>query len=874
MELPKEPLQCPQIRISLEDSLPSQTEIICNGIPVTFPYPPYQSQVEYMTAVTTACESSKNAMIESPTGTGKTLSLLCASLGWLKQKRATCPEMNYPRIMYTSRTHAQLAQAVRELKKTIYRPRMCVVSSRDHACVNPEANKYQGSQLNLICSRLRKTSRCPYAKGSKERLQELKDQIMDLEEFSTACKKIHWCPFFAARELIPVSDLLFFPYNYVLDVMYHSMFRNLQYTNSVLIFDEGHNVQKVAEDAWSFDLSVGWLKDCVKELSEIKKIKESLANGESIYDNLAGEAKNISLEELQFLEYPVVNLIRYLQKEKNLGKEGVTFEGKMILDYFLKSTAHDPAKTGDGTEVKGLENGLSLLNAETYMKILANCTELLASQSQGAWLVTLFQTFDMIFEFMRNEKQVKVAAPFQKSNYSINSYKLLLFDSCDEKCDKKKKEQGEYRSLQAYCFNPGLSFLVLAEKKPRSVILTSGTLTPMDIVETDLKIPFEIKLVQGHIIDESQVLLQIVTRDCSNYLFNFNYANRSNLRQLKNLGTLLAEICAETPGGVLIFFPSYYMLNDCCSHWKADSTIQTIESQGKPVFQEETGSAKNILVVKEYRQAIKKHEKGAVFFAVCRGKIGEGLDFAGDEARTAIVIGIPFPSATSQRVLLKREYLNQHHEELHMNGQTWYTQEAMRAVNQCLGRTVRNRHDYGALILIDQRYSSRWLKDRLSGWIVKNAKVVEKTEKVIDNLKEFFKTMNDRFRHNRPTSAKAQSFSRKLTDTNSTSEDDTESSVKKKRGVDDFSDLMLMALGEPLFSELMGIFKNYREGKLKSTMMVAEYSFSCFKEAMRKASDCRKGYVKTALIKSALLVNAKDKEDYEMKLAELISKDV
>ena len=38
-----------------------------------------------------------------------------------------------------------------------------------------------------------------------------------------------------------------------------------------------------------------------------------------------------------------------------------------------------------------------------------------------------------------------------------------------------------------------------------------------------------------------------------------------------------------------------------------------------------------------------------------------------------------------------------------LTGEEWYVQQASRAVNQAVGRVIRHRNDYGAIILCDER---------------------------------------------------------------------------------------------------------------------------------------------------------------------------
>jgi regulator of telomere elongation helicase 1 len=115
------------------------------GIEVDFPYDAYPCQQRYMESVLQSLLMGKHALLESPTGTGKTLCLLCAALAWqrheVKLQQAVPPgaaplpaekALAAPRrrVIYASRTHSQLHHAIQEVREAPGATRCCVVSER------------------------------------------------------------------------------------------------------------------------------------------------------------------------------------------------------------------------------------------------------------------------------------------------------------------------------------------------------------------------------------------------------------------------------------------------------------------------------------------------------------------------------------------------------------------------------------------------------------------------------------------------------------------------------------------------------------------------------------------------------------------------
>lgn len=92
----------------------SLTSTVSAPHPYNFPFPPYTPQLKYM-SVLSSCLSSpspSHALLESPTGTGKTLMLLSVcTAGSSDPRKRSAP------VVYTARTHSQLRQVMKEYLK-------------------------------------------------------------------------------------------------------------------------------------------------------------------------------------------------------------------------------------------------------------------------------------------------------------------------------------------------------------------------------------------------------------------------------------------------------------------------------------------------------------------------------------------------------------------------------------------------------------------------------------------------------------------------------------------------------------------------------------------------------------------------------------
>ena len=720
-----------------------------NGVTVEFPHIPYPCQLTYMTRVIECLEGRKYALLESPTGTGKTLCLLCAALAWREaqlSKLRGCPptlipspdmptpdasSLGCPRIIYASRTHAQLTQVVGELKSTAYRPLITVIGSREQLCINPQVTRLQNNadKVNVCRSKI-KSRGCVYHNNMDKAKAvsggKLSEEISDIEDLVMKGLRGGFCPYFMARELKEKADIVFMPYNYILDPQLRKA-NGVDLKNAIIILDEAHNVEKTCEEAASFELSSIDIAFCISDIdSTVKRRTDPL-----LIENREEEAA----EELKRLLGMKSVLLEFEEHMDSIPvpSEGVTKPGNFIFSLFNKCG----------------------IRFETVNAFLDQMESIIALHTTDGEKFGFQRSTQSLQKFIDCVRIVFSELPRPQTDPDYFAKKLSRFYKVFVRKEVKQpygEKEGwfspgsrEYKILSYWCFCAGAAIHDVIKREIWSLLLTSGTLSPLDAFSSELQIQFPIQLKNPHVISKEQVWIGIVKSGPDMVELSSAYHNRSNVAYKSSLGNAIKTFSRVIPKGSLVFFPSYANMYECMAHWKGAGIWNDIESS-KRLFEEPKRKSEFNAVMDAFASTISDPLlSGAVFFGVCRGKVSEGMDFSDNNGRGVVITGLPYPPKNEPRVKLKMEFLDEAQNlkgEKFLTGKDWYQQQASRSVNQAIGRVIRHKKDFGAILLCDARFSYSGNISQLPSWLQSSVKVYGKFSEAIISLRGFFSDKN------------------------------------------------------------------------------------------------------------------------------------
>ncbi|KAG2458714.1 FANCJ protein, partial [Polypterus senegalus] len=688
------------------------SEYTIGGIKIVFPCKAYPSQLAMMNSIVKGLNCRQHCLLESPTGSGKSLALLCSALAWqqaqygkIPSSPCSCCQCNFekvkekdedsyegkrpqvPKIFFGTRTHKQIAQITRELRRTTYSSvRMSILSSRDHTCVHPHV--LAGGNRNEKCRELLESkdgiSCRHYHSVHKMRDQNSLQwvhglhQAWDIEELVKLGKRLRACAYFAARELMQEADIVFCPYNYLLDPQIRECM-DIKLTNQIVVLDEAHNIEDCARDSASYTTTLTQLLLAREELDSM--VNHNIRRSD--HDPLRALCTSLT----NWIQETSVSLV-----EREYETSCKVWNGKEILTVF-----HGLGITEATFSI--LQNHLhTVIEKEEKVTLVNGKEEAVQVPTVSAQTQTVLKGLFMVLEFLFRHN-CKFA-----EDYRIVLQQTYTWDSRPDAPD-----------ANGFFARPRRKHL---GESVRTIVLSSGTLSPMASFSSELGVKFSIQLEASHVIKSSQVWVGTIGIGPNSRKLCATFQHTETFDFQDEVGALLLKVCELMSHGILCFLPSYKMLDKLRDRWRQTGQWDRME-RVKTVIVEPKGGDKADFdeLLHMYYEAV---GDGALLIAVCRGKVSEGLDFTDDNARAVVTIGIPFPNIKDLQVELKRKYNDQHCKTRGLlSGSQWYEIQAFRALNQALGRCIRHKNDWGALILVDDRFRCNPNKyiNGLSKWV-------------------------------------------------------------------------------------------------------------------------------------------------------------
>jgi DNA excision repair protein ERCC-2 len=721
-----------------------------DDLPVLFPYPRvYPEQYAYMCDLKKTLDSGGHCVLEMPSGTGKTVSLLSLIVAY---------QQHYPehrKLIYCSRTMSEIEKALSELKALMkFRAqelghaedfRGLGLTSRKNLCLHPSVKREKsGAIVDARCRSLT----AGFVKEKKEKGENVDVCVyhdnLDLLEPHNLIPNGVWtldgllrygeqykqCPYFTARRMMQYCNVIIYSYHYLLDPKIAERVSKELSKDCIVVFDEAHNIDNVCIESLSQDITEDSLRKATRgaqnlerKINEMKETdREQLENEyQKLVEGLRDQDE--ARQEDAFMANPVLpdDLLKEAVPGNIRRAEHFVVFLRRFIEY-LKSRMKSRKVTSE-TPTYFLDH----LKEHTFIekKPLRFCAERLTSLVRTLELTNIedYQPLQEVATF------ATLVATYEKGF-------LLILEP--------------FESDTAEVPNPILHFTCLDAAiaiKPvfdrfSSVIITSGTISPLEMYPKMLGFSAVVMQSYTMTLARKSFLPMIVTRGSDQAPVSTSFQVRNEPSVVRNYGNLLTEFAKVTPDGMVVFFPSYLYMESIISMWQGMGILDQVWKY-KLILVETPDAQETSLALETYRTAC-CNGRGAVLLCVARGKVSEGIDFDHHYGRTVLCIGVPFQYTESRILKARLEFLR---ETYRIRENDFLSFDAMRHAAQCLGRVLRGKDDYGIMVLADRRFQKK--RDQLPKWIEQAMQEVDvnlSTDMAVLSAKRFLRDMAQPFR--------------------------------------------------------------------------------------------------------------------------------
>lgn len=711
-----------------------------DDLEVLFPYDyVYPEQYEYMCLLKQALDAGQtnigatstggaqggHACLEMPTGTGKTVTLLSLITSY----QFANPRV--ARLVYCTRTVPEIDKVLEEAKVVLdYRNKelgtapstlALGLSSRRNMCVHPEVSA--DSERSSCDSKCRNLT-APWVRDARqsdasisvcqfyEDLENLGAEgtlpigCFSLADIKTYGQERGLCPYFLARQMMARANIVVYNYQYLLDPKISNLISKELCDDSVVVFDEAHNIDNVCIEVMTVAVNQETLN---KASANLAKLSTEVAKARDIDEQRLRTEFNSLLQGLSagggangtdaavfanpvlppdLVDEAIPGNIRKAQNFISVMRRVVHhLKERLHCVTFTQETPNEfrhRLYTSTGAAVGGVD-----------ARTLKFCSSLLS---------TLFRTLQI--SDMQEFTPIQLVADLATLVGTYTEGFAVIIEPIDE------RYPGVANPVLQLCCNDAALAMKPVLEKFRSVIITSGTLSPISFYEKILGIRPVVAKSLPMSLSRNCIHPVVVARGSDQVPISTKFEVRSDAAVVNNYAHLLVELTAIVPDGMVCFFTSYRYMEEIINAWHKTKMLEKI-CANKILFIETSDMLETSLALQNYRRACDSG-RGAIFFSVARGKVAEGIDFDRHYGRCVVMLGVPFQYTESNILKARLAYMREKHK---ISEGDFLTFDAIRQAAQCLGRVVRSKADYGIMVLADQRYSRADKRDKLPKWV-------------------------------------------------------------------------------------------------------------------------------------------------------------